>query len=151
MIPKKILFCADFSKNSEPACELAVDYAKNFGAELLLLHAINPQLLKYPSLEDLPLADTSLKDIEENANKSLEKIAQLCRRELSEVKSYCRTGIPAQEIVNFASQESVDLIVTGTHGWTGFSHLLVGSTAEHVVRTAHRPVLTVWCCGPNKC
>lgn len=151
MIPKKILYCADFSQNSEPACQLAVEYAKTFGAELLVLHVINPRLLKYPSLEDLPLADLSLRDIEESANKSLENIALLCRKDLSEVKTFNRTGVPAEEIVNFANQESVDLIVTGTHGWTGLSHLLVGSTAEHVVRMARRPVLTVWCCGPGSC
>ncbi len=151
MIPKKILYCADFSQNSEPACQLAVAYAKTFGAELLVLHVINPRLLKYPSLEDLPLADLSLRDIEESAKKSLENIALLCRRDLSEVKTYSRAGVPAEEIVNFANQESVDLIVTGTHGWTGLSHLLVGSTAEHVVRMARRPVLTVWCCGPGSC
>ena len=41
------------------------------------------------------------------------------------------------------NEESVDLIVMGTHGWTGFKHLILGSTAENVVRTAKCPVLTV--------
>jgi len=151
MIPKKILFCTDFSKNSEPACQWAVDCAKAFGAELLVLHTINPGLLRYPSLEDLPLSEVSLEDIEKQAHETLETIAQLCRRDVVEVKTFCRTGVPAQAIVDFATEECADLIVMGTHGWTGLSHLLLGSTAEHVVRMARRPVLTVWCCGPTKC
>jgi nucleotide-binding universal stress UspA family protein len=151
MLPKKILFCADFSQNSEPARQLAVEFAKNFGAQLLLIHVTNPQLLKYPSLEDLPLGEVTLEDIQKKANETLETIAQDCRRDVAEVKTYLSLGVPAQAIVDFANEECVDLLVMGTHGWTGLSHMLVGSTAEHVVRMARRPVLTVWCCGPTKC
>jgi Universal stress protein family len=61
------------------------------------------------------------------------------------------TGVPAQAIVDFSNEECADLIVMGTHGGTGLSHLLVGSTAEHVVKMARRSVLTVWCHGPTKC
>jgi nucleotide-binding universal stress UspA family protein len=57
-----------------------------------------------------------------------------------------RQGVPAQEIVRVADEESADLIVMGTHGWTGFKHLLLGSVAENVLRTAGRPVLVVSAC-----
>ena len=52
MIPKKILFCTDFSDNSRPALEYALDYAKVFGAELMVLHIINSSQIGYPSLEE---------------------------------------------------------------------------------------------------
>ncbi len=59
------------------------------------------------------------------------------------IKTLSRIGIPANEIVRLVEEESIDLIVMGTHGWTGFKHLILGSTAENVVRTAKCPVLTV--------
>jgi universal stress protein A len=151
MAPKKILFCTDFSKNSEPAGQMAVEMGKAFGAELLVLHVINPRLLKYPSLEDLPLGDVSLADIEKKANENLAAVAKTFSGDLGDVKTFCLSGAPADAIVGFAQEQCVDMIVMGTHGWTALSHMLVGSTAEHVARMAHRPVLTVWCCGPNEC
>jgi len=59
------------------------------------------------------------------------------------VNTFSRMGIPANEIVRLADEESMELIVMGTHGWTGFKHLVLGSTAENVVRSANCPVLTV--------
>jgi nucleotide-binding universal stress UspA family protein len=52
-------------------------------------------------------------------------------------------GDPTREIVRLAREKECDLIVMGTHGWTGLTRLLMGSVAEHVVRKAHCPVLTV--------
>lgn len=149
MIPKKILLCTDFSGNSEPAAETALDYAKAFGADLILAHVINPSLLRYPSLEDLPLAGVDVKAVEQRLTQSLENMAENCRKKIANVKTTLREGVPANEIVNLANEQDVDLIIMGTHGWTGLSHLLVGSTAENVLRTAHRPVLTVWTCRPQ--
>jgi nucleotide-binding universal stress UspA family protein len=50
-------------------------------------------------------------------------------------------GVPAQAICDYARQHEVDLIITSTHGSTGLTHILLGSTEEHVVRYAHCPVL----------
>ena len=52
MRPKRILFCTDFSENSRPARNNAVEYADAFGAELLILHVINSSQIGYPSLEE---------------------------------------------------------------------------------------------------
>ena len=57
--------------------------------------------------------------------------------------SFIRIGNPVDEINRFVDEKKVDLIVMGTHGRTGLQHLLVGSVAERVVRTATCPVLTV--------
>ena len=144
MLPKKILFCTDFSENSKPALTLALEYAKSFGSGLIIIHVLNAKHLGYPSLEDVPLFDVSVKTIEERLSQALEAMAQDVRANVPDVTTYLREGRPSKEIVNLANELAVDLVVIGTHGWTGLGHVLVGSTAENVLRTAHRPVLVVW-------
>jgi universal stress protein A len=145
MVPQKILVCTDFSENSLPARLCATEYAKAFGAELFVLHVVNSRMWGYPAFAASALAEmTTIEEhISRGVEEELELIANDCKREIDHVTVYSRTGAPAQEIVAFADEESVDLIVMGTHGWTGARHLMVGSTAENVVRTANCPVLTV--------
>ncbi len=143
MIPKKILFCADFSENSEKARLLAMAYAKTFGAKLLVLNVINTRVLKHPALVDLPVYDEAFKGVEETASANLAALGDDCRKQIPDVTAHARMGIPADEIIKFADEQSVDLIVMGTHGRTGLGHLLMGSAAESVVRTAQCPVMTV--------
>ena len=145
MLPRKILFCADFSENSLPARQYAIDYAKVFGAEILIIHVINSSQLGYSSLgEGVPLdMRSTLDSIQQSVDKALKIIAQECSADGAKVETYACIGSPAYEIVRYAAERSVDLIVQGTHGWTGFKHLVMGSTAENVVRTASCPVLTV--------
>jgi len=144
MIPKKILFCTDFSENSRPALEYALDYAKTFGAELLILHIINSSQIGYPSLEEGVPVDirSALDSIQQSVSKALDLILKDCSG-VTAVSAHSRVGSPAYEIIRFADEASAGLIVMGTHGWTGFKHLIMGSTAENVVRTADCPVLTV--------
>jgi universal stress protein A len=145
MIPKKILFCTDFSENSIPAKICAIEYATAFKAELLILHVVNSRLLGYPTLEDRIPLDMSVirKNIEEGVRQELDLIAKECRRKVKHAKAFFRTGAPAEEIARAVDEESIDLVVMGTHGATGLKHLILGSTAENVVRTANCPVLTV--------
>ncbi|MBI5571395.1 MAG: universal stress protein [Desulfomonile tiedjei] len=146
MAVKKILFCTDFSENSRPARDYAVQFAKLFGAELLVLNVVNiPVMGQSAWTGGLPVDMSAVEQqIRAAAEKQVELLAEECRRELPEVMAVSRPGIPtAAEIVRFADQEGVDLIVLGTHGWTGIKHLVMGSTAENVVRTANCPVLTV--------
>ncbi len=140
MVPEKILFCTDFSENSRPAWELAVEYAKAFGARLLILHVID--------YEDLPgYVDWGerlreiLGNVERNANERLQSMMKECAQAVKDVKTYCRTGRSPREIAALAREESVDLIVVGTHGRTGVKHLVMGSVARSVLKIAHRPVL----------
>jgi len=138
MVPKKILFCTDFSENSRPAWELAVDYAKAFGAQLLILHVID--FLGYFDWPDKLLE--IVKETGEACNERLQLMAK--EAQLAEdAKIYCRTGTAPIEIVELAQEESVDLIVVGTHGRTGVKHLVMGSVARSVLKTAHRPMLIV--------
>ncbi len=145
MIPKKILFCTDFSENSVPAKMCATEYAKAFKSELLILHVVNSRLFGYPRLEEKIPMDMSLirKNIEEGVSQELDLIAKDCQRKVKRVKVFFRTGAPAEEIARAVDEEAIDLIVMGTHGATGLRHFILGSTAENVVRTANCPVLTV--------
>jgi len=145
MIPKKILLCTDFSENSLPARECAIEYAQAFGAELIVLHVINSSQIGYPSLEESVPVDirAALDTIQQSVDKALELMAQECTKLLGNVKTDSCVGSPAYEIVRFAEENDIGLIVMGTHGWTGIKHLIMGSTAENVVRNATCPVMTV--------
>lgn len=145
MIPKRILFCTDFSENSIPASIAAVEYAKAFKSELLIIHVVNSRLFGYPTFEDKIPVDMALlrKNIEEGVEQELDLIAKDCKRKVKRVKAFYRTGAPAEEIARVVVEKSVDLVVMGTHGATGLRRLVLGSTAENVARTANCPVLTV--------
>ncbi len=140
MIPKKILFCTDFSENCRPAWELAVDYAKAFEAQLLILHVID-----FPGYVDWSERLHEMLDVTERvANERLQLMVKECAHLVKNVKTYCRTGVsPTTEIVALVQEESVDLIAVGTHGRTGVKHLVMGSVARSVLKMAHRPILIV--------
>jgi nucleotide-binding universal stress UspA family protein len=137
MLPKKILFCTDFSKNSEPARQLAIDYAKAFGAQLIIVHVVDTT--GFPTYGDwvgedwTGLVADEIKNIlvrfKESADASLESVAKECSLVLNDVKTYCKLGAPQKEIIDLAVEESVGLIVMGTHGRTAVKHLLMGSIA----------------------
>lgn len=140
MIPRKILFCSDFSENSLPAWRLAVDYAQSFGAQLIILHVIDYK--DFPGYVDwAEKLREYLGDVERAAKEQLQLMVKECAPVLNDVKTYCRTGSTPKEIVALAEEESVDLIVVGTHGRTGVKDLVMGSVARSVVKKAHRPVL----------
>jgi universal stress protein A len=147
MTPKKILFCTDFSNNSEPARTLAVDYAKAFGAELLIVHVIDttgiPRYADFmvPTMEGE--MNRFLRRSQEACAERLGSLASECAQVVKDVKTYCRIGSAPNEIVALADEESADLLVMGTHGRTGVTHLVLGSIARSVLKKAHRPVLIV--------
>ena len=142
---KRILCPVDFSDLSLNALTFAVDLASKFQAELHLLHvfegydeiSLNPELAMSPMPEWLP------------------KLRQLCHDKLaalpnSDLAAHCpkivradRKGPAIHEILDYAAHQKIDLIVLATHGRTGLKHLLMGSVAENIVRSATCPVLTV--------
>ena len=113
----------DFSENSEPACKLAVDYAKAFGSELLIIHVIDSS--GFPTYADwmIPSIGDELNKIllraQESAETRLGALARECSLGMKEVRTFCKIGLAPKEIVSLAAAESVDLIVVGTHGLYG--------------------------------
>ncbi|MGC8602068.1 MAG: universal stress protein [Desulfomonilaceae bacterium] len=145
MIPKKILFCTDFSENSIPARNYAIGLAKAFNSSLAILHVVNSSRLGYPAFEaGVPFdIQSMLLNIEQSVNDAFSKFLSEFQGQLTEVTTTYKVGSPVAEIVRFAEENGVDLTVMGTHGWTGFNRLILGSTAENVIRIVNCPVLTV--------
>lgn len=139
----KILTAIDFSENSDYAFDYALTLAKQFNAELTILHVINEPVdlrgfyVPHISFEQLE------KEIEESANKMMEKFRAARLGDFTNYKTSIVTGVPYEEIIKNAKDSGTSLIVLGTHGRTGLDHLLFGSTAERVVRGADCPVLTI--------
>jgi nucleotide-binding universal stress UspA family protein len=143
MVPKKILYCTDFSENSEPARQLAIDYAQAFGAQLIMVHVVDSAAFETYAEWGAGGFGQIVSGTHELAEARLEAMGNECSELVKEVKTICKVGSPAKEIVALAQGESVDLIVTGTHGRTGFTGLVMGSIARSILKQAHRPVLIV--------
>ncbi len=141
---KKILYPTDFSDPSAYALNYAAEMAKMFDAELELLHVMldESQLVSF-YLPQITVQNLS-KDMEDGAKNKLEEFIKESKV-LEGVKYTYKMvkGIADEEIVKHAQESGTDLIVIGTHGRTGFEHVLFGSTAEKVVRKAPCPVLSV--------
>lgn len=139
---KKVLVSVDFSEFSKKAVRYAVRFAEQFSADVVLVHVVEP--VRYPESVIIPpeMEEANQARLKQ-ARKSLTAFA---RKELpTDLARECvvHFGVPFEEIVKTAKELDTDLIVIGTHGHTGLKHLLLGSTAERVVRLAPCPVLTV--------
>jgi universal stress protein A len=140
---RQILAPTDFSEFSKQAVESAQALAQTFGAKLLLLNVV--ELPPYPIEGFAPstMGATLLDDLQRRARLDLAEVLPEVPDSKVEVVRRVVVGTPHRTIVEVAEEEKVDLIVMATHGRTGFSHLMMGSVAERVVRTAPCPVLTI--------
>ncbi len=147
MIWKTLLVPHDFSSSANHAAAIARDESKLHGARLLLLHVIDlPTSIKPDTVivPDATGAPVNVKDYAiASAEAHLQDIVARLAKDGVTATPFIRVGNPVDEINSFVDEEKVSLIVMGTHGRTGLQHLLVGSVAERVVRTATCPVLTV--------
>ena len=137
---EKILFPTDFSEAAENAKRYAISFAKAFGAALYLLSVNQPLAMAF--LDPLFISDLD-ENRETAVRENLERLKEEIARRGIEVQSDMRRGSTSFEIISFAQEREIDLIIMGTHGWSGLDHVLMGSTAEAVVRKAPCPVLTV--------
>jgi len=136
---RTILVPTDFSQCSRIGFDYGLQLARDFGAELRLVHVISPHAYpfgdKYTELDPAQL----LRETEAAAQKQMRSMAEEFKARYSVSILH---GSPAVEICH-ATNDDVDLIVISTHGRTGLGHILIGSVAEHVVRYAHCPVLVI--------
>ena len=140
----RILVPVDFSEPSLKALHYAIRFAEQFGAEIILQHVMEP--IVYPSelgyaADEIPML--SEQALVKSAGERLVKLAREAVRPPLRVQTVISIGSPFHEITALAKERNVDLIMVTTHGYTGLKHVLMGSTAERVVRHAPCPVLTV--------
>jgi len=138
-----IVFATDFSEGSDYAFRAALSLARKYDSKLIVVHIINEPVdlrgfyvphISFDKLEE---------EIEQGAEKLMEKFCRTHMQDFSNYESHVFPGIPYDEIIKKATEFNADLIVLGTHGRTGLDHVLFGSTAEKVVRKSPIPVMTI--------
>jgi len=139
---ERILVPTDFSDSARQALTYGISFAKEYKAELLLLHVVETIPVGYASdLFPVPMAEV-FQEMSGYARAELAKLGKLAREKSVAVRELVTQGKPSAEIVRFAKDEKVDMIVLGTHGTGILDKALFGSTTERVVRKAPCPVLT---------
>jgi nucleotide-binding universal stress UspA family protein len=136
---KNMLVPHDFSETSEAAMQYAVELARMFGAKLHILHV--SEKARFEMATEFPLGlDMSLEDA---VRERLLKIMTTADQREFNPSFQVISGVAYAEIVRYAKERGIDLIVMGTHGRGFVAHAVMGSVAEKVVRNAPCPVLTV--------
>jgi len=142
---KKVLFCTDFSENADYAFDFAYGIAKRDEGTLYILHIIpynsnQAYAESFVTMEDLEKIQKAVEgDIANNYKERYEK-------KIEDGIAYefvTKSGREDEEILTFAKQEHVDIIVVGTHGKTGIEHVFFGSVAEKVLRHSPFPVFVI--------
>ena len=139
----KILVPIDFSECSMKGLAYAKALAKQFGSKLVLLNSVALQY--YFTSDEYARYDWPLlmQQTEKASRNQMRDLIEKTDWDGIEVESSLQIGHAGQQICARAIDHNADVIVTSTHGTTGFKHILVGSTAEYVVRHAACPVLVV--------
>jgi nucleotide-binding universal stress UspA family protein len=141
---KKILVPCDFSKPAINAYRFALDVAAKANGTVHLLHVIElPVLHDSVLMPVLNFEQELLKDLKEKAESEFKKIIEKYALEGVNVLMNVIYGAPSKMILQHAKDESMDLIVMGSHGTNGLRELLVGSNAEKIVRNSPIPVLVL--------
>ncbi len=136
----KILYLTDFSESSEYAGKYALSIAGKYGCRIYVSHVVEP----FTYADDFGIDyGTQFREMEATARKLLDKAVASMKRSGADAESVLLSGNPSAEIIKFAEEETIDLIVMATHGRSGVEHFIMGSVAEKILRKSPCPVLTV--------
>lgn len=140
---KKIMVATDGSEHVRRAVETAVEIAKISGSKLYAVYVINygGPSIAYPG--NAGWERVTLEYFRTEGREATAYVENSAKTENVEVESVILEGNPANEIVDFAEENDIDLIVMGTLGRTGIQRFLLGSVAENVVRHSKKAVLVV--------
>jgi nucleotide-binding universal stress UspA family protein len=143
---KNVLYCTDFSENAKAALPFAIDIAKKYGATLHIVHVYqDPAHLAEFEISSNVKTDW-IRVAHALGTETEKKLKVFCSETANEMKS-CQyrmlRGRAHAEIVRYAKENNIDLIVLASHGLSGWEHVLFGSTAERVVRESPVPVLVI--------
>lgn len=142
---KAILVATDFSQDADAAIDAAIDIAKKFGSKLEIFHAY---YVDVPAIyagfgNDYVMPQDVLDPISEAAQASMDALLERVSGHGVEVSGRVEMERPVKAILGESERILADLIVMGTRGLSGFEHLVLGSTADRVIRMAKCPVMTV--------
>lgn len=138
---QKVLVPTDFSKLSGKAVRYGLALASKFGAELHLVHVVDFGDINHAALRLGPL---DVDRLELEASQSAEtELSKLAEGQSVRIQTRVLSGPAVSTISKYAKEQEIDLMVISTHGHTGLAHIMLGSTAESLVRHAPCPVLTV--------
>jgi universal stress protein A len=142
---RRILVPLDFSPPSDQALQYAAALAEEFAASVVLLHVVEERLVTGPLPAEVYLGELPKvrEDLVKEAQTRLMKCLETLNAQGITATGEVLVGGPSQVILDQAVNKGVDLIVMGTHGRTGLTHLLIGSVAERVIRHAPCPVFVV--------
>lgn len=139
---KAILVPTDFSDLSLAAMEYAISFSTIYDARICVIHVVeNAPVAPFCSVDFH--SETTLQDPVEKANKDLQDFMTYKLPDQRNIVMIVRRGEGYKEIIKFAQDERIDLIIMATHGRTGLAHVVMGSVAEKVVRYSTVPVLIV--------
>ncbi len=139
---QRILVPTDFSEISAQAFSYAEELARQYSAEIHLLHVLekDPPILLIRTLD--MTNESAYQKIENDAKNLLAEFRNRFSKDVN-VKEVLLRGNDFEEIVEYAEKNNIDLIVIATHGRTGLLHTLIGSVAEKVIRYSKVPVLVI--------
>jgi len=149
MQTQRILIAVEDSKYSEKAVKYGFHLANALGAQVALLHVVDPPpTSSYTAVDPImgvnPVFIPETTEIQEEASQALlSRLAALWTGGEQHLSKFSKIGQPRQEILDTANEWAADLIVLGTHGRTGFDHFISGSVSEGVARRSICPVLIV--------
>ena len=144
---KKILCPTDFSDNADHGLIYSKALAKSSGGTIDIVHVIDLGHNQIGPIEGVYVSSAdlhrSIQMIEEHAQEQMDHVIKKQRVLGRDVTPHMRKGYSAEEIVDLSKELGSDLIVVATHGRTGLSHMIFGSTCDKVLRLSHTPVLAV--------
>lgn len=136
---KKILIAIDNGPSSEMVATKGFQLGQQLNAEIALVSIVDTtELMTDGGVTPREMADIIKKDFKKNQQMLIDKVFKEYK-----VCTFVEEGKPFEGILKVAEEWEADLIVLGTHGRTGLSHLLMGSVAEKVIRHSEKPILII--------
>jgi nucleotide-binding universal stress UspA family protein len=140
---KNILLATDFSETASVAARYAKAFAEMFGATLHVLHVLEDPVPGWKPPGHVASVPIIRANMEQDAREQMSHVLTEAERGRLHPRTTAKWGNPFVEIVRYAKEQSIDLIVLGTYGRGPIGHMLMGSVAEKVVRHSPCPVFTV--------
>lgn len=152
---KRILVPVDGSRFGSKPLEYAIDIARRFDAEVVILHVVKPAVpvtaptFTYGAISPAT-AEIAVKAAEDEEKRNVSRSKRYLSRKAREIKSSrvdasyrVLVGDPSTSIMDFSKKEKIDLIVMSTHGKSGLKRAFLGSVADAVIRESGKPVLVI--------